>query len=112
MAIQEIKDLIKANKFWYCNRNKWNTNCLNNTERKCTGRKAYERNIEDIPRVIPKNSLLIFEAGANTKKNKEKMRILAYHYLTLKAKKVKTYKKYVSYFKDNFENVELFEINW
>ena len=35
-----------------------------------------------ISKVIPKNSLLIFDAGANTKKNKTKIRKLHYHYLT------------------------------
>jgi len=40
-----------------------------------------------IPRVIPKNSILIFDTGGNTKKNKDKIRAMGYHYLTLKRKK-------------------------
>ncbi len=66
-----------------------------------------------IVKVIPKDSLLIFDAGANTKKNKEKIRGLHYHYLTLKAKKVGTYKKYIQYFMRNIEegNVIHFEMN-
>ncbi|MDI6917297.1 MAG: transposase [Thermoplasmatales archaeon] len=51
-----------------------------------------------VPKVIPKNSLLIFDAGANTKPNKEKIRKMEHHYLTLKPKKVKTYKRHIKYF--------------
>ena len=67
-----------------------------------------------IPRVIPKGSLLIFDTGANTKPNKEKIRKnMGYHYLTLKAKHVKTYKKYIKYFKGKLEadEVKHFEMN-
>jgi len=66
-----------------------------------------------ISKVIPKNSLLIFDAGANTKANKERIRKLHYHYLTLKPKKVKTYKKYIREFMRNLKegNVEYFKIN-
>ena len=66
-----------------------------------------------ISKVIEKNSLLIFDAGANTKANKERIRKLHYHYLTLKPKKVKTYKKYIREFMRNLKegNVEYFEIN-
>jgi hypothetical protein len=46
-----------------------------------------------VPKVIPPNSLLIFDTGANTKKNKSKIKGLGYHYLTLKAKRVSAYKK-------------------
>ena len=64
-----------------------------------------------VSKVIPENSLLIFDAGANTKANKEKIRKLGYHYLSLKAKKIKTYQKYTEFFKNNFDQVEYFEIN-
>jgi len=40
-----------------------------------------------VSKVLPENSLLIFDAGADTKANKEKIRKLGYHYLSLKAKK-------------------------
>lgn len=53
-----------------------------------------------IPKVIPRNSLLMFDSGANTKGNKGKIRESRFHYLTLKAKKVKTYMKYVEYFQE------------
>lgn len=64
-----------------------------------------------VSKVIPENSLLIFDAGADTKANKEKIRKLGYHYLSLKAKKIKTYQKYTEFFKNNFDQVEYFEIN-
>ena len=65
-----------------------------------------------IPEVIPENSLLIFDAGANTKRNKQKIRGLGYHYLTLRPKKGGTYKRYLSFFdaelgKGNAKSVEL-----
>lgn len=66
-----------------------------------------------IAKVIPQDSLLIFDAGANTKKNKKKIRGLGYHYLTLKAKQVRAYKKHVQYFMENLKegNVIHFKIN-
>ena len=36
-----------------------------------------------IPGVIPKGSLLIFDSGANTKGNKEKIRESGFHYLNV-----------------------------
>ena len=40
------------------------------------------------------------------------MRELGFHYPpSLKAKKVKTYMKYVEYFKNNFKDVDILEIN-
>jgi len=64
-----------------------------------------------VSKVLPERSLLIFDAGANTKANKEKIRDMNHHFLTLKAKKVKTYKKYVKFFKKNFKQVKHFEMN-
>ena len=64
-----------------------------------------------IPKVIPKNSILIFDAGANTRKNKNKIRDLGYNYLTLKPKKVSIYRKFIQYFDENLGNVEHLEIN-
>ena len=52
-----------------------------------------------IQKVIPKHSILIYDAGANTKANKRKIRNMGYHYLTLKAKKTNVYKKYINYFR-------------
>jgi transposase len=44
-------------------------------------------------RVLEKSTLLIFDTGANSKTNKERIRKMEHHYLTLKPKKVKTYKR-------------------
>ena len=43
--------------------------------------------------VLPEGSLLIFDTGGNTKENKRQVIEKKFHYLTLKAKKVKIYKK-------------------
>jgi transposase len=51
-----------------------------------------------IPKVISPNSLLIFDVGANTKENKDKIRGLRYHYLTFRAKNVGRYRKNLQYF--------------
>lgn len=67
-----------------------------------------------VPKVIPKASLLIFDAGANSKVNKEKIRKMGYHYLTLKAKQVKTYKKHINYFRGKLNEgmvKHIFEMN-
>jgi len=40
-----------------------------------------------VSKVLTVGSLLIFDTGANTKKNKKKVRRLKYHYLTLRPKK-------------------------
>ncbi len=51
--------------------------------------------------VLMKGSLLIFDTGANSKTNKERILKMEHHYLTLKAKKVKTYKRLIqSFWKD------------
>lgn len=66
-----------------------------------------------IPKVIAKGSLLIFDTGANTNENRNKIKDLNYHYLTLMAKRVGTYKKHILYFTKALEegNVKHCEIN-
>ena len=64
-----------------------------------------------IKKVLPKGSLLMFDAGANTKTNKEKIRSMKHHYLTLKPKKVGPYKKFIAYFYRHQDRVEHFQIN-
>ncbi len=66
-----------------------------------------------IPRVIPPDSLLIFDAGANTKENKEKISGLRYNYLTFRAKKVGRYRKNLQYFMKALDegDVKHFELN-
>jgi len=56
--------------------------------------------------VLPEGSLLIFDTGGNTKENKRLVREKKFHYLTLKAKKVKIYKKAIEHF-NNGTKVEV-----
>lgn len=66
-----------------------------------------------ISKVIPENALLIFDTGGNSRKNKAKIRKMGYHYLTLRSKKVGTYRRHILYFRENLKNgnVKHFEIN-
>ncbi len=64
-------------------------------------------------KVLEKGSILIFDCGANTKTNKKMVRNGEYHYLTLKAKKKKSYRSIIHFFlqeKKN-ENSIKFEMN-
>jgi transposase len=54
--------------------------------------------LKTVKKVLDKRSLLIFDCGGNTKKNKEKIIELGFNYLTLKAKQRSTYRKYLSLF--------------
>ena len=54
--------------------------------------------LKTVNKVLDKKSLLIFDCGGNTKKNKEKVIQLGFNYLTLKAKQRSTYRKYLSLF--------------
>src|SRR3990167_7659389 len=45
--------------------------------------------------VLPEESLLIFDTGGNTKENKCQIRERKFHFLTLKAKKIGPYKKFI-----------------
>jgi transposase len=66
-----------------------------------------------ISKVIPQNSLLIFDTGANSKENKNKITEQSYNYLTLKPKKVGTYKNHIQFFMESLKkgNAEHFEMN-
>jgi len=74
-------------------------------------KKHMKEMLKIVSNVLPENSLLIFDAGANTKKNKQKIRGMGYHYLTLMPKKVKKYKEYVRFFNRNLKKTEFFEVN-
>ena len=54
--------------------------------------------LNTVKKVLDEKSLLIFDCGGNTKKNKEKILKLGFNYLTLKAKQRSTYRKYISLF--------------
>lgn len=63
--------------------------------------------IKVVSKVLPKGSLLIFDTGANTKKNRQKIRGLRYHYLTLRPKKVGPYKNYINFFNTHLEKDDI-----
>ncbi len=48
--------------------------------------------------VLPEGSLLIFDTGGNTRENKLQVREKKFHYLTLKAKKIGPYKKFIEFY--------------
>jgi hypothetical protein len=58
-------------------------------------------------KILEKNSLLMFDAGGNSPKVKDKIRDNEMHYLTLKPKKLSTYRRHV---KDFDKNCIRFEI--
>lgn len=62
-------------------------------------KKHFKFMLNTVKKILDEESVLVFDCGGNTKKNKEKIRKLKFHYLTLKAKKKKTYKKYIQLFK-------------
>ena len=49
-------------------------------------------------KVLPKESLLVFDCSGNTLENKRKIRKLEFHYLTLKAQKKGPYRKEIAFF--------------
>lgn len=49
-------------------------------------------------KVLPKESLLVFDCGGNTRENKRKIRKLKFHYLTVKVKKKGPYQKEIAVF--------------
>lgn len=64
-------------------------------------------------KVLEKGSILIFDCGANTKTNKKMVRNGEYHYLTLKAKKKKSYRPIIQLFLQEKKNgnTKRFEMN-
>jgi len=55
--------------------------------------------------VLQEDSVLIFDTGANTQENKQKIREKRFHYLTLKAKRVESYQKYLLFFRQHDKDV-------
>lgn len=56
---------------------------------------------KSLVKIMEKGTLLIFDCGANTKKNKEKIREKEFHYLTLKPKKKSPYAKCIKIFRES-----------
>jgi len=74
-------------------------------------KKHMKQILKILPKIIPEEALLIFDTGANTTKNKEKILELKYHYLTLMAKRISSYKKHIFFFQNNHDKVMMVEIN-
>ena len=64
---------------------------------------------DTVKKILKIGSILIFDCGANTKKNKEAIREALFNYLTLKQKHVKAYLKYLKIFQET--NKEIFTVN-
>src|SRR3989344_2516839 len=65
--------------------------------------------LNTVGKVLEKSSLLIFDCGGNSRKNKQKIIDRGFNYLTLKAKKKKTYLSYTNLF--NQANKEILSVN-
>ena len=61
-------------------------------------KKHFVQTYNVVKRVMQKGSLLVFDCGANTKENKEKIVKDGYGYLTLRPKHIGTYKRYLNLF--------------
>ena len=74
-----------------------------------------KKHMQDIFRlvsaILPEGSLLIFDTGANTIKNKQKIRRKNFHFLTLRAKRVESYKKYLTFFRHQCEDAVEIVVN-
>ena len=68
-------------------------------------KKHFKFMLKTVKHLLSKGSLLIFDCGANTEKNKGKIKKLGFNYVTLKPKKKNTYKKYIEIFKNNKKEV-------
>jgi transposase len=62
-------------------------------------------------KVLPENSLLVFDCGGNTNDNKKAIREHGFHYLTLKGKKKGPYRKEIAQFHREIENQTSFQFN-
>lgn len=62
-------------------------------------KKHFRAMLRTVSKVLEPESLVIFDCGGNTRANKQKIRELGFHYLTLKPKKRSIYKQYLSLFK-------------
>ena len=67
--------------------------------------------LRTVKKILSEGSVLIFDCGGNTKKNKEKVRKMFFHYLTLKAKKRKTYIRYLKLFKEGEKKIVVYKNN-
>lgn len=76
-------------------------------------KKHFKFMLNTVKRLLKEGSLLIFDCGGNTEKNKEKIKKLKFNYLTLKPKKKNTYRKYIDIFnKSKKESIVINEIEY
>lgn len=64
-------------------------------------KKHFKFMLKTVKHLLKVGSILIFDCGGNTEKNKAKIMKLKFNYLTLKPKKKKAYKKYIGVFKNS-----------
>src|SRR3989338_5622907 len=64
-------------------------------------KKHFKFMLKTVKHLLKEDSLLIFDCGGNTEKNKEKIKKLKFNYLTLKPKKKKIYRKYVEIYNNS-----------
>ena len=69
--------------------------------------------LKTVAKVLDERSLLIFDCGGSTRKNKQKILDLGFNYLTLKAKKRRPYLSYIGFFnaEENEDKQEILSIN-
>ncbi len=60
-------------------------------------------------RILEKGSLLMFDCGANTPTVKDTIRRNGFHYLTLKPKKVETYRRHIKDFEKECQKIKIGE---
>lgn len=61
-------------------------------------KKHFQETLKTVSKVLERNSLLVFDCGGNTAANKFEIRKLGFHYLTLRQKQRKPYKRYLLLF--------------
>ena len=65
----------------------------------------FKSTLKTVSKILEKNSLLVFDCGANTRENKKKIIELGYNYLTLKQKQRGPYKKFIKIFKESQKEI-------
>lgn len=68
-------------------------------------KKHFKSTLKIVGKVLEEGSLLVFDCGANTKKNKQDIRDLKHHYLTLKQKQQGPYKKYLERYRQSLKEI-------
>lgn len=63
-------------------------------------KKHFSFMLKTVKKILDEKSLLIFDCGGNSKKNKIRIIESKFNYLTLKAKQKKPYQRYISLFKE------------